>query len=618
MKEVINFKNIKANVSIHNDGPISKGANIESFEVLNDTVSELFTINASVNYSIQNSKIDFEEFLAKDISFKIEFLKQKNPRFFSGIISDINIKALMASEDKIEVQFIIKPYLWLLTKNNGYRAWSDLNSKEVIDNILKIYKNKYSNFQYKFKIYDPTSLIKRTNTIQYGESDYDFICRLLDEDHLNYFFIHGEKESELIITDELESYFENEINKKNKPLQEQIISKNQAIYNSDLLNDRSLGYEHAFSLKFNKISTLHCDFKKVTANVKTIKPGETSSKNGFCNWTEVTHHQKSEVPFDPKQAFAEKELVRRNSFHNKIFIQSNLPNLEVGREISIKYHSNENMIKKSFFKYLENEYRIIKIDHKFKRDLIHINEQSSIIYDPHYYALITLIPKSDKLNKKLSTQKQNYFVTTAYVHETQTEEETLKSFMRIRISFFWQNEKSSSEVNGSPFVLARIAQIWASNESGSFFIPSPGDEVLVLFENDIDSPIVIGSLYNNFNKCKFLIDKDEENKGKMRGFVIANEHSFILHSKDYNSSFDFRDKSQSLDIHNKAKMKIDEKTVHINLIDKTKINLDDEGKMELENYNSEFKIKDSFEVRTKKVDMEGNDIIRLNSMKIKK
>ncbi|MDX2286887.1 MAG: type VI secretion system tip protein VgrG [Bacteroidia bacterium] len=62
---------------------------------------------------------------------------------------------------------------------------------------------------------------------------------------------------------------------------------------------------------------------------------------------------------------------------------------------------------------------------------------------------------------------------------------------------------------GDAIVWARIAQMYASNSFGAFFMPEVGDEVLVVFVNqDPRSPVIIGSLYGKKNKPPYTADAD--------------------------------------------------------------------------------------------------------------
>jgi type VI secretion system secreted protein VgrG len=71
------------------------------------------------------------------------------------------------------------------------------------------------------------------------------------------------------------------------------------------------------------------------------------------------------------------------------------------------------------------------------------------------------------------------------------------SFGRVKVKFFWDRDGKADE-NSSLWI--RVAQNHVGGTAG-FFLPEVGDEVLVMFEHgDIDRPIVIGSLWNGKDK----------------------------------------------------------------------------------------------------------------------
>ncbi|WP_254454376.1 phage baseplate assembly protein V [Siccirubricoccus sp. G192] len=65
---------------------------------------------------------------------------------------------------------------------------------------------------------------------------------------------------------------------------------------------------------------------------------------------------------------------------------------------------------------------------------------------------------------------------------------------RVKVRFPWHTRPSESH-------WARIAVPMAGKERGTFFLPEPGDEVLVAFEReDIRFPYVVGALWNGKDK----------------------------------------------------------------------------------------------------------------------
>ena len=67
---------------------------------------------------------------------------------------------------------------------------------------------------------------------------------------------------------------------------------------------------------------------------------------------------------------------------------------------------------------------------------------------------------------------------------------------RIRVEYHWMGAQSAE----LPSEWARVCFPYASKDSGAWFIPEVGDEVLVAFENgNLDYPIILGTLFNGKN-----------------------------------------------------------------------------------------------------------------------
>lgn len=108
----------------------------------------------------------------------------------------------------------------------------------------------------------------------------------------------------------------------------------------------------------------------------------------------------------------------------------------------------------------------------------------------------TALPGSARFRPRRLTPKpavqglQTGFVTGPSGSEIHTDK-----YGRIKVQFHWDRRGKGDE-NSSCWV--RVGQAWAGNRFGAQFIPRVGDEVIVAFlEGDPDRPLVIGSVYND-------------------------------------------------------------------------------------------------------------------------
>ena len=85
--------------------------------------------------------------------------------------------------------------------------------------------------------------------------------------------------------------------------------------------------------------------------------------------------------------------------------------------------------------------------------------------------------------------------------------------------------------SGDPKIWARLATLDAGPEHGSFFVPDPGDQVVIGFlQGDPRDAIILGSLWGKKNEPPNPMDDAENLKG-----YYAEEKSRIVFDKDYKS-----------------------------------------------------------------------------------
>jgi len=104
----------------------------------------------------------------------------------------------------------------------------------------------------------------------------------------------------------------------------------------------------------------------------------------------------------------------------------------------------------------------------------------------------------------------------------------------VRVKFPWEQTQASC--------WARVAQLYAGNRWGSYFVPEPGQEVLVEFLNgDPDRPVVVGALYNRDHKLPPYTRTQSGIRTRSKNFNElrfddrdGNEELFFQAGKDHN------------------------------------------------------------------------------------
>ncbi len=87
------------------------------------------------------------------------------------------------------------PSLWLLTRTSDCRIFQDLNVSQIIDKLLAEYG--ITNKAWRLNGQHPV----RDYCVQYRESAFDFICRLLEEEAIFFYFRHDEHSHTVVFSD---------------------------------------------------------------------------------------------------------------------------------------------------------------------------------------------------------------------------------------------------------------------------------------------------------------------------------------------------------------------------------------------------------------------------------
>jgi uncharacterized protein involved in type VI secretion and phage assembly len=139
---------------------------------------------------------------------------------------------------------------------------------------------------------------------------------------------------------------------------------------------------------------------------------------------------------------------------------------------------------------------------------------------------------------------------------------------RVKVTYPWLG-KANAEV---PSNWAYVCQPLASKDAGTFFLPEKGDEVLVFFEGgNLDSPIIIGSLYNQKAKPQASGRTDDHNasgKNQLRYLKTRTGHLLCFDESESDAGIILQDiEKRRFEIQTKKKKVIisDEKENKIQL-----------------------------------------------------
>lgn len=429
-------------------------------------LSKLFEFHAEA--MSEQANIDFNALLGRNVCVSLTTVDQLT-RYFNGVLVD----ALWTGEryDLYTYRLVFKPWLWLLSLTSDCRIFS---SMQVPDIIVKVFQDRgFSDFRKALTGSYPTL----EYCVQYRETDLDFVCRLMEEYGIYYFFEHEQSKHTLVLADGSASH---------KPV-DGLASVPFLPNVQGVRRDKQLIEEWTAVRNVQTGRYVLNDYYYCKAGASML--AEADDPGGYA-------HDKMEMydfpgGYEDKsvgETLAKVQVQADQSVDKRFTAGGAAPSLFAGALMTLEQHPTG----------AENrEYLMVRCSHIFGNQEYRSSGSGTSAGGGRPYAgKYELTPSDRKFRAPLITPKAVvHGVQSALVVGKQGEEIDVDDQGRIAVVFYWDRKKTASR-------RIRVSQQWAGGHSRGFvFIPRIGDEVLVQYiEGDPDRPVVVGSVYNSNNK----------------------------------------------------------------------------------------------------------------------
>lgn len=438
----------------------------------------------------ENHNIPFEDIIGKNVTVSI-ILADGDKRFFNGLISRFSQGGGGAEEGEdlrlSHYRAEMVPWLWLLTQTADLRIFQGLSVPDIVEKIFK--EKEFSDF----KTLLNGSYHKRDYCVQYRETDFNFVSRLLEEEGIYYFFIHEEKMHTLVLADAPE---------KHKPCPMQESAQYQTTSGGWLEEDVITSLEKVQEIRPGKYTLNDFNFETPSTSLKVDVPSKIKLGPG-----------EREV-YDYPGLYAKKQ--EGNQFVN-IRMEGEEARITtiIGSSVCRAFTSGYR------FKLLgpyrqdmdEKEFVLTSLSHGVTQ-LGYTTKSSADMKRFAYANNFTCIPFDVPYRPPRDSVKPVVRGTqTAIVVGPDGEEIYPDKYGRVKVHFHWDRREKRDE-NSSCWI--RVAQLWAGPGWGSMYIPRIGQEVVVDFlEGDPDRPMIIGGVYHGNNMPPYPLP-DEKTKSTIK------------------------------------------------------------------------------------------------------
>jgi type VI secretion system secreted protein VgrG len=156
-----------------------------------ETVSRLFQFETELVSPDHN--LNFDALIGQPVTLRLN-TGRGGKRCFHGHVSRF---VQLASGHRFgRYQATIVPWLWFLTRAADCRIYQKKTIPQIIEDVFK--RNQFPDFEWRIKgQYTPWEYC-----VQYRETDFNFVSRLLEQEGIYYFFKHDQKRHVLVLCDD--------------------------------------------------------------------------------------------------------------------------------------------------------------------------------------------------------------------------------------------------------------------------------------------------------------------------------------------------------------------------------------------------------------------------------
>lgn len=438
-----------------------------------EAISRLFTF--SLELLSEGDPVDFSTILGQNVTISVKEFNN-TPRCFNGIVSRFSQTGKDASFTTYNMEVV--PWTWLLTRYADCKIFHNKSVQEIIEQVFE----DRGLTDYRMSLtgtYNPLEYC-----VQYRETDFNFISRLMEQNGIFYFFEHEEGKHTMVIADASSAH-------ESCPGQDSF-GYNLAsggVDDEDVINSFSLS-QHLHTGKYTMT-----DYNFKTPSTNLLSSESTIYTVGSNSSFEFYDHPGEFLTRADGTTFAKRRMEEEEAGHLVGRGAGVCRAFTTGYKFSLTDHPDSNM---------DGEYILTEVEHIASAADGYRMAEGDVGSD-YYSNQFTCIP-SDVVFRPASQTPKPFVqgLQTAVVvgkggdEDAADDDETggdgeeiwVDKYGRVLVKFPWDRVSANS-------CWVRVSQTWAGQGWGAINIPRVGQEVLVSFlEGDPDRPIITGRVYN--------------------------------------------------------------------------------------------------------------------------
>jgi type VI secretion system secreted protein VgrG len=422
--------------------------------------------------------IPFKRILGRRVTLSIA-LADGSTRYVNGMVSrfaqggrDMQVTSYQAE---------IMPWLWFLTLRQDCRTFQDMTVPDILTSVF----DELGFFDYKSALRG--DFAKQEYCVQYQETDFNFVSRLMEQHGIFYFFEHERGKHTLVLADAADVHHA-------CPGQTQ--AQYARVMGELKHEDMITSWHVAEELRPGKYAIMDYHFETPHANL-AVQDKSRVSEDAYDVFERLIypggHRDKAQG-----ERLVQLRREEEEATHRTIRGESTCRAFAAGYRFDLTHHYCDDM---------NTAYVLTEVHHE--ASTVTGYRSTSGWGGGTYSNSFTCIPLKVPYRPPRRTPTPRVRgLQTAFVVGPEGEEMYVDKYARVKVQFHWDRKGQGNE-RSSCWI--RVAQLWAGTHWGALFLPRIGQEVIVDFlDGDPDRPIIIGRVYNADAMPPLELPKDQE------------------------------------------------------------------------------------------------------------
>jgi type VI secretion system secreted protein VgrG len=442
--------------------------------------------------------IALADVLAQNVTVTLDLLNG-GFRHFNGYVSRFSFAG--TTREQAVYRATLRPWLWFLTRTSDSRIYNQRSTPDVVKRVFRHYGQA---------LFDGPlpGHAARDFIVQYRETDFNFVSRLMEEEGIYYYFRHALGKHTLVFADSLGAH--DKYPGLGVPY---LPPTDSGRHQGDHLDSWRVSQEiqpAAYVMK-------EYDFKRPRADLRAVANPPADAKKARHLMGEFYDYPGGYPERTDGETLGGIHLDELGTNYETVETTGTPRALGVGQTFRVTDLPRLDQNREYLVVRAHYELRNPDIDSSGTTDAAEVFQGAFRLMD----STSPFRPARHTPRPIVQGPQTAIVVGDKKAHPDASEIVT-DEHARVRVRFFWErlggertdDPDDEEKRNEDMTTWVRVSQVWAGSQWGAIHIPRVGQEVIVDFlEGDPDRPIVTGRIYNGDNMPPYTLPQNKTQSG---------------------------------------------------------------------------------------------------------